>query len=138
MHRLAQLMSLTAALAFPSGDVRGADPREARFGTGRRFPSPAHRQPGRVQRALPYGALPYGGRLRPPGAHGALPYQRGRGAALDVRRDGGLVIAVGTGKSLKIWETGDVDVVFVHARSLEAKFVADGLGVDRYGQGAEN
>ncbi len=48
------------------------------------------------------------------------------------------VIAVGTGKSLKIGETGDVDVVFVHARSLEDKFVADGFGVDRYGKGAEN
>jgi len=41
------------------------------------------------------------------------------------------VIAVGTGKSLKLGETGDVDVVFVHARSLEDKFVADGFGVNR-------
>ena len=41
------------------------------------------------------------------------------------------VIAVGTGKSLKIGETGDVDVVFVHARSLEDKFVANGYGVNR-------
>ncbi len=41
------------------------------------------------------------------------------------------VIAVGTGKSLKIAETGDVDVVFVHARALEDKFVADGYGVNR-------
>ncbi len=41
------------------------------------------------------------------------------------------VIAVGTGKALKLGETGDVDVVLVHARSKEDKFVADGFGVDR-------
>lgn len=41
------------------------------------------------------------------------------------------VIAVGTGKSLKLGENGDVDVVFVHARPAEDKFVADGFGVDR-------
>jgi tungstate transport system substrate-binding protein len=41
------------------------------------------------------------------------------------------VIAVGTGKALKLGENGDVDVVFVHARAAEDKFVADGYGVDR-------
>jgi tungstate transport system substrate-binding protein len=41
------------------------------------------------------------------------------------------VVAVGTGKSLKLGEAGDVDVVFVHARSLEDKFVANGFGVNR-------
>lgn len=41
------------------------------------------------------------------------------------------VIAVGTGKALKIGEMGDVDVVFVHARELEDKFVANGFGVNR-------
>lgn len=41
------------------------------------------------------------------------------------------VIAVGTGKALKIAEMGDVDVVLVHARALEDKFVADGYGVNR-------
>ncbi len=41
------------------------------------------------------------------------------------------VIAVGTGKAIKLGETGDVDVVLVHARTLEDKFVADGFGVDR-------
>lgn len=41
------------------------------------------------------------------------------------------VIAVGTGKSLKLGENGDVDVVFVHARPAEDKFVADGYGIDR-------
>jgi tungstate transport system substrate-binding protein len=41
------------------------------------------------------------------------------------------VIAVGTGKALKLGEMGDVDLVFVHARPLEDKFVADGYGVNR-------
>lgn len=41
------------------------------------------------------------------------------------------VIAVGTGKALKLGENGDVDVVLVHARTLEDKFVADGFGVNR-------
>lgn len=41
------------------------------------------------------------------------------------------VIAVGTGKALKLGENGDVDVVMVHARSKEDKFVAAGYGVDR-------
>jgi len=41
------------------------------------------------------------------------------------------VIAVGTGKALKLGEAGDVDVVLVHARSLEDKFVAEGFGVNR-------
>lgn len=41
------------------------------------------------------------------------------------------VIAVGTGKALKIAENGDVDVVLVHARKLEDQFVATGFGVNR-------
>jgi tungstate transport system substrate-binding protein len=41
------------------------------------------------------------------------------------------VIAVGTGKALKIGEAGDVDVVFVHARAAEDKFIADSHGVNR-------
>ena len=41
------------------------------------------------------------------------------------------VISVGTGKALKLGETGDVDVVLVHARKLEDEFVADGYGVNR-------
>lgn len=41
------------------------------------------------------------------------------------------VIAVGTGKALKLGETGDVDVVLVHARGKEDRFVADGFGIDR-------
>ena len=45
----------------------------------------------------------------------------------DVRLD---VIAVGTGKALKLGENGDVDV-FVHAPAAEEAFVAAGFGVDR-------
>lgn len=41
------------------------------------------------------------------------------------------VVSVGTGKALKLGENGDVDVVFVHARPAEDKFVAAGFGVDR-------
>jgi tungstate transport system substrate-binding protein len=41
------------------------------------------------------------------------------------------VIAVGTGKALKIGASGDVDVVFVHAREAEDRFIADGYGVNR-------
>ena len=41
------------------------------------------------------------------------------------------VIAVGTGQALKLGERGDVDVVLVHARSDEDKFVAAGFGVNR-------
>jgi tungstate transport system substrate-binding protein len=41
------------------------------------------------------------------------------------------VIAVGTGKALEIARNGDADVVMVHARALEDKFIADGYGVNR-------
>jgi tungstate transport system substrate-binding protein len=41
------------------------------------------------------------------------------------------VISVGTGKALELGKNGDVDVTLVHARTLEDKFVAEGLGVDR-------
>ena len=40
------------------------------------------------------------------------------------------VIAVGTGKALHMGETGDVDVVLVHSRKAEEKFVADGHGIN--------
>ncbi len=42
------------------------------------------------------------------------------------------VIAVGTGKALKMGEDGDVDVVLVHAPSSEKEFVAKGFGDKRY------
>ncbi|MCU7906864.1 MAG: substrate-binding domain-containing protein [Candidatus Thiodiazotropha sp. (ex Epidulcina cf. delphinae)] len=43
------------------------------------------------------------------------------------------VIAVGTGKALRMGRDGDVDVVLVHARAAEGKFVAEGYGEKRYG-----
>ena len=43
------------------------------------------------------------------------------------------VIAVGTGKALRMGMDGDVDVVLVHARAAEDKFVAEGYGEKRYG-----
>jgi len=52
------------------------------------------------------------------------PFEKGHGCKVDI-------VAVGTGKALKLGEAGDVDVVFVHARSLEDKFVANGFGVNR-------
>lgn len=41
------------------------------------------------------------------------------------------VIAVGTGKAIKLGEKGDVDVILVHARAAEDKFVNEGYGVNR-------
>ena len=43
------------------------------------------------------------------------------------------VLAVGTGKALKMGRDGDVAVVMVHARKAEQAFVDDGSGVDRRG-----
>lgn len=43
------------------------------------------------------------------------------------------VIAVGTGQALELGRNGDVDVVMVHAPSLEEQFVAEGYGVERVG-----
>jgi len=42
------------------------------------------------------------------------------------------VVALGTGQSLDMGKRGDADVVFVHAKPLEEKFVADGFGVRRF------
>jgi tungstate transport system substrate-binding protein len=42
------------------------------------------------------------------------------------------VVALGTGQSLDMGKRGDADVVFVHAKALEEKFVADGFGVQRF------
>jgi tungstate transport system substrate-binding protein len=52
------------------------------------------------------------------------PFEKMMGIAIDV-------IPVGTGKALKMGATGDVDVVMVHARSAEEKFVQEGHGVNR-------
>ena len=42
------------------------------------------------------------------------------------------VIAQGTGQALDTARRGDADVVFVHARPQEEKFLAEGFGVKRY------
>jgi tungstate transport system substrate-binding protein len=41
------------------------------------------------------------------------------------------VVALGTGQALDLARRGDADVVFVHARGAEEKFVAEGHGVKR-------
>ena len=50
-----------------------------------------------------------------------------KGSGIQVR-----VVALGTGQALDMARRGDADVVFVHARLLEEKFVAEGFGVRRY------
>jgi tungstate transport system substrate-binding protein len=42
------------------------------------------------------------------------------------------VLAQGTGQALDTARRGDADVVFVHARSAEEKFLGEGFGVKRY------
>jgi tungstate transport system substrate-binding protein len=42
------------------------------------------------------------------------------------------VVAQGTGQALDTARRGDADVVFVHAKSAEEKFLAEGFGVKRY------
>jgi len=42
------------------------------------------------------------------------------------------VVALGTGQALDVARRGDADVVFVHVRAAEEKFLAEGHGVKRY------
>jgi tungstate transport system substrate-binding protein len=42
------------------------------------------------------------------------------------------VVAVGTGQALDIGRRGDADVVFVHDRPAEEKFMSEGFGVKRF------
>jgi tungstate transport system substrate-binding protein len=42
------------------------------------------------------------------------------------------VVAVGTGQALDMGRRGDADVVFVHDKVAEEKFVAEGFGVKRF------
>src|SRR4030088_325622 len=42
------------------------------------------------------------------------------------------VIAQGTGQALDTGRRGDADVVFVHAKAAEEKFLSDGFGVKRF------
>lgn len=52
------------------------------------------------------------------------PFEKQEGIKIDV-------IAVGTGKALKLGENGDVDIVMVHAPAAEKKFVESGYGMGR-------
>ncbi len=47
-------------------------------------------------------------------------------SGIDVR-----VVSQGTGQALDTGRRGDADVVFVHAKPQEEKFIADGFGVER-------
>jgi tungstate transport system substrate-binding protein len=42
------------------------------------------------------------------------------------------VVALGTGQALDLARRGDADVVFVHAKAAEERFVAEGHGVKRF------
>src|SRR6187399_3757860 len=42
------------------------------------------------------------------------------------------VVAQGTGQALDTARRGDADVVFVHAKPAEEKFLSEGFGVKRY------
>ena len=42
------------------------------------------------------------------------------------------VVALGTGQALDVGRRGDADVVFVHDKAAEEKFIADGFGVKRF------
>ncbi len=53
----------------------------------------------------------------------------------ELEKDTGIrvkVIAKGTGAAIRDGIDGNVDVIFVHAKSREEKFVADGYGTKRY------
>lgn len=50
----------------------------------------------------------------------------GKETGIDIR-----VVAVGTGQALKNGRNGDGDVVLVHARAAEDRFVAEGYGIER-------
>jgi len=58
--------------------------------------------------------------------HHLLPlFQQGTG--IEVR-----VVAVGTGQAIELAQRGDADVLFVHHKPSEEKFVAEGFGVARF------
>jgi len=52
------------------------------------------------------------------------PFEKKYGAKIDV-------IAVGTGKAIKLGEDGNVDLILVHSPQAEDKFIAEGYGVNR-------
>ncbi len=49
-----------------------------------------------------------------------------KASGIDVR-----IVAVGTGQAIKLARNGDADVLFVHHKPSEEKFVADGFGLHR-------
>ncbi|MFY3382700.1 extracellular solute-binding protein [Paracidovorax sp. MALMAid1276] len=61
------------------------------------------------------------------GLFGHLMPEFKKASGLDVK-----VVALGTGQALDMARRGDADVLFVHDQVAEAKFVADGWGVQRY------
>src|SRR5713101_8523398 len=50
-----------------------------------------------------------------------------QGTGIEVR-----VVAVGTGQAVELAQRGDADVLFVHHKPSEEKFVAEGFGVTRF------
>src|SRR6187402_3723749 len=50
-----------------------------------------------------------------------------KASGIDVR-----VVAVGTGQALDIGRRGDADVLFVHDKPAEDKFMSEGQGVKRF------
>jgi tungstate transport system substrate-binding protein len=52
------------------------------------------------------------------------PFEKMNGITVDV-------IAVGTGKAIKLGESGNVDLILVHAPAAELRFVTEGYGVNR-------
>jgi len=61
------------------------------------------------------------------GLFGSLLPRFTRKTGIEVR-----VVAVGTGQAIKNARNGDGDVLLVHAKPAEQKFVADGFGVQRF------
>ena len=52
------------------------------------------------------------------------PFEKMYGVTVDI-------IAVGTGKAIKLGESGNVDLILVHAPAAEERFVGEGYGVNR-------
>ena len=84
--------------------------------------------------SLPLAAQPGGGMILMGSTIG--PIDSGIVAALELafERESGIRVrhvGAGTGAALDIARQGSVDLVLVHARSLEEKFVAEGFGIER-------